>query len=274
MTTRSETLASYAILIAASVLALFPIVIIVLLALEPSGTTVDSFPWPTSPDFGNFSHVWKEGMFGSSLVSSFIIAATVSVVATLLSVMSAYSFGTMEFRGRSALFYFVVLGVIVPYEAMVIPLYYDFREIGLTDSYFALILPQIGLSVAFGTFWLRAFFLATPRSLLDAARVDGANEWTILWRILVPAARPAILALGTLLFIFTWNEFLLALVMIQDESIRTAPVSLAFFSGGQRTNDLPLVAAAAVLVAGPVLAVYIALQRSFVRGMLGAVSKG
>jgi raffinose/stachyose/melibiose transport system permease protein len=128
--------------------------------------------------------------------------------------------------------------------------------------------------VSFGTFWLRSFFTSVPSALVDAAKVDGANSWTTLWRVLFPQAKPALTVLLVLLFIFTWNEFLLALVMIQDVSIRTAPLVLADFAGSQRgASNLPLTAAAALIVAAPVLAVYIALQRSFISGLLAGAVK-
>jgi len=118
----------------------------------------------------------------------------------------------------------------------VIPLYYDFQDVpllhwNLLNTYWALILPQIGQSVAFGTFWMRAFFRSVPPELADAARVDGASSWRILWRVLVPIGRPAILTMVLLVFMWTWNEFLLALVMISDESHRTAPLGLSAVRG-------------------------------------------
>jgi raffinose/stachyose/melibiose transport system permease protein len=155
----------------------------------------------------------------------------------------------------------------------VVPLYFDLRELELTDTYWALILPQVALSVSFGTFWMRAFFLATPRSLVEAARIDGASSWTTLWRVLVPFGRPAILTMMVLVFTWTWNEFLLALVMVSSENLRTAPLGLAFFQG-QHSSDLNLLAAGAVIVATPVVLVYVLLQRHFIRGMLSGAVKG
>ena len=92
----------------------------------------------------------------------------------------------MRFRGSEALFYLFLLGLMIPTEAMIVPLYYDFRDLGLTDTYWALILPQVGTSVAFGTFWMRAYFRSVPRSLVEAARIDGASSWFTLWRVLLP----------------------------------------------------------------------------------------
>jgi raffinose/stachyose/melibiose transport system permease protein len=171
------------------------------------------------------------------------------------------------------LFYILLLGLIVPYEATIVALYYDLRSAGITDTYFALILPQIGLSIPFGVFWMRAFFRSVPRSLLEAARIDGASTWTTLWRVLLPFGRPAVLTMMVLVFMWTWNEFLLALVMVSEENLRTAPLGLAFFQG-RNTTDFALLAAGAVIVATPVVLVYIFLQRHFIRGMLTGAVKG
>jgi raffinose/stachyose/melibiose transport system permease protein len=159
----------------------------------------------------------------------------------------------------------------VPMEAIIVPLYYDFR--GLTNTYWGLILPQIATSVAFGTFWMRAFFRGVPRSLVEAARIDGASSWFTLWRVLLPLARPAVLTMTVLLFMWTWNEFLLALVMVSDEGLRTAPLGLSFFQG-RNTSDLTLLAAGSVIVALPVVVLYVFLQRHFIRGMLSGAVKG
>jgi raffinose/stachyose/melibiose transport system permease protein len=161
----------------------------------------------------------------------------------------------------------------VPMEAMIVPLYYDLRDLSLTDTYWALILPQIGSSVAFGTFWMRAFFRTVPPSLVEASRIDGASSWFTLWRVLFPLARPAVLTMTVLLFMWTWNEFLLALVMVTSEGLRTAPLGLSFFQG-RNTSDLTLLAAGAVIVALPVVVLYMFLQRHFIRGMLAGAVKG
>ena len=149
-----------------------------------------------------------------------------------------------------------------------------FKDVGLTDSYWALILPQIGLSVPFGTFWMRAFFRSSPNSLVEASLLDGASSFVTLWRVLLPHAWPAITTMIVLVFMWTWNEFLLALVLIQSDSLRTAPLGLALFAGAYRSQDPTLTAAAAVLVMLPVVIVYVFLQRSFIRGMFAGAVKG
>jgi raffinose/stachyose/melibiose transport system permease protein len=272
--TRRDQLVSYVVLGAFCVVALYPVISIVLLALHKRSDLVTGFSIPHSLDLGTFKAAWEEGGFGRGLINSFIVAASVSAATAVLSTLAGYAFGAMRFRGSDALFYLLLLGLIFPYEATVIPLYYVFKDYGMTDSYWALILPQIGLSIPFGTFWMRAFFRSTPGALVEASRLDGASSFVTLWRVLLPQAWPAITTMLVLVFMWTWNEFLLALVMIQSDELRTAPLGLALFAGANRgSQDVTLTAAAAILVALPVMIVYVFLQRSFIRGMFAGAVK-
>jgi raffinose/stachyose/melibiose transport system permease protein len=274
MTARREQWLGYGVLAAFTIAALYPMLSILLLAFHRKSDLVTGFSIPDHLSFDTFSRAWSEGGFDHGLVNSFIVAASVALVTAVLATPAGYAFGTMRFRGSSALFYLLLIGLIFPYEATVIPLYYVFRDMGLTDTYWALILPQIGLSVPFGTFWMRAFFRSTPMSLVEASRLDGASSFIALWRVLLPQAWPAITTMLVLVFMWTWNEFLLALVMIQSDSLRTAPLALQLFAGANRgTLQITLVAAASVLVALPVIIVYVFLQRSFIRGMFAGAVK-
>ena len=272
MNSRGEQTLGYVVLGAFSLIALAPIVGILLTALQdPDGGAV--FGTFDGLHFGNFQTAWEEANFGQYLKSSVIVAVAVVATSTVLSILSGYAFGMMRFRGSQVLFYVFLLGLMVPIEAMIVPLYYDLRDLKLTNTYWALILPQIGTSVAFGTFWMRAFFRSVPPSLVEAARLDGASSWFTLWRVLLPLAKPAVLTMTVLLFMWTWNEFLLALVMVSDENLRTAPLGLSFFQG-RNSSDLTLMAAGSVIVALPVVILYVFLQRHFIRGMLAGAVKG
>jgi raffinose/stachyose/melibiose transport system permease protein len=269
---RREQALTYTLLGVFSLIALLPIAGIVLTALQAPGELA-TFGEPSGFHLGNFATAWDEGNFSSYLRSSLIVAVAVVAASTLLSIPAGYAFGMMRFRGAQALFYLFLLGLMVPLEATIVPLYYDFRDLALTDTYAALILPQVGVSLAFGTFWMRAFFRSVPRSLVEAARIDGSSAWSTLWRVLLPTARPAVVTMMVLIFMWTWNEFLLALVMVSDEGLRTAPLGLAFFQG-RNTTDFALLAAGAVIVATPVVLLYVFLQRHFIRGMLSGAIKG
>jgi raffinose/stachyose/melibiose transport system permease protein len=276
---RLERTATYGFLMLFSVVAIYPVFSIFFLALHKKTDLVTGFAFPTSLDLSSFKAAWTDGHFATGFKASFIVAATVTVVSAVLSIGTGYAFGTMRFVGDRVVFPVILLGIIFPYEATVIPLYYDFQNVpllhwNLLNTYWALILPQIGQSVSFGTFWMRAFFRSTPRSLIEAARIDGATSFGVLWRVLIPQALPAVMTMSVLVFTYTWNEFLLALVLVSgSESHQTAPLGLSFFAGAARASDPTKVAAAAVLVAAPILVVYLFLQRHFVRGMLSGAIK-
>jgi raffinose/stachyose/melibiose transport system permease protein len=269
---RREQYLTYVLLGVFSLIALTPVVGIVVTALQSPGG-VAPFGQPDGFHLANFAKAWDEGHFATYLRSSVIVTVSVVALSTLLSILAGYAFGMMRFRGEMLLFYLLLLGLMVPLEATIVPLYYDLRDLSLTNTYWALILPQVGVSVAFGTFWMRAFFRSVPRSLVEAARLDGSSSWATLWRVVLPLGRPAVLTMMVLLFMWTWNEFLLALVMVSDEGLRTAPLGLAFFRG-RNTTDFALLAAGAVIVATPVVALYVFLQRHFIRGMLSGAVKG
>src|SRR5919198_1995437 len=276
---RFERAANYGFLLFFSVVAIYPVLSILFLALHKKTDLVTGFAWPTHPDLSSFRAAWSEGRFATGFKSSFVVAATVTAVSAVLSIGTGYAFGTMRFFGDRVVFPIILLGIIFPYEATVIPLYYDFQNVpllhlNLLNTYWALILPQIGQSVSFGTFWMRAFFRSTPRSLIEAARIDGATSFGVLRRVLVPQALPAVMTMSVLVFTYTWNEFLLAPVLVSGSQLhQTAPLGLSFFAGAARAGDPTKVAAAAVLVAAPILVVYLFLQRHFVRGMLAGAIK-
>jgi raffinose/stachyose/melibiose transport system permease protein len=270
---RVEVAVVYGVLGIMSIYALFPLVGIVLAALHPQGSNVAGLSIPDDWSLDNLRQAWSQGRFSVYMKSSVIVTVTTVVIAGTLSILAGYAFGMMRFFGRQVIFYVILFGIVMPFESMLISLYFGMREAGLTNTYWSIILPEVALSTAFGTFWMRSFFLNAPQEIVEAARIDGAGSWHILWRVLFPMARPAVLAMGALVFLFTWNSFLLPLVMITSDELRTAPLGLTFFQS-RRTTDFAGLAAGALIVAGPVVVVYALMQRHFIRGMLGGAVKG
>lgn len=264
---------SYGFLIAMSAVVIIPLLSIVSVALQPSGTASTGLDWPEDPQWANFARAWTTGSFATLMASSAIVALGVVPIAVALSVLAGYAFGVMQFRGSNVLFYALLIGLVMPYEATIAPLYYNLRGVGLTDNYLGVILPEIALFISFGSFWMRAFFLSTPRALIEAAKLDGASAFGILTRVLLPLARPAMTTLAALFFIWSWNEFLLALVILQSPELQTAPAGLGLFIG-QRSTDVQGLAAGALIITVPVIAVYIVLQRKIISGMLQGAVKG
>lgn len=261
---RFETVMNYLLLVVVAAFALAPIVVVLFTSVQPglgeSGLAL-----------GNYAQAWSEGNFAHYLRTSVLVSGTVLAVALVASILAGYAFGTMTFRGSGVAFPLILVGIMVPTEAIVVPLFYDLRTLGLTNTLWAVAFPQMAQSIAFGTYWMRAYFRTAPRSLMEAAQLDGASERRVLWSILVPLGRPAIITMTVLVFMWTWNEFLIPLVMSPNGAYRTAPLALALFQG-QHVQATSLLAAAAVLVALPVVIVYLFLQRHFIRGMLeGAV---
>ncbi len=264
----------YFVLILFLLVAVIPFTIVAIAAFKSRAEiTQGVFTLPEVWQWTNFTKAWTQARFDQYFRSSVIVVVGVIGISTVLSVLSGYAFGRMHFPWSRVLFLVFLLGLMVPQEAFIIPLYYNLRKIGLLNTYWALILPQVGMSVCFGTFWMRGFFSAVPQDLVDAARVDGCTSWSALWRVLVPIARPAILTMIVLFFVWTWNDFLLALVLVSSEELRTLPLGLAFFQG-RYSRDVPLTMAGATIVALPTILIYFIFQRQFIRGITGGASKG
>ena len=253
---------------------LLPIIGIVLSAFKTDMEIVKGpFSLPAQFRLNSFVDAWTAGHFNMYFRSSVIVSTVVVSVSIFLSILIGYAFGQLKFPLQRSLYIMLLIGFMVPFEAVVIPLYHTMHKLGLTDTYWALILPQIGQSISFGTLWMTSFFRSAPQELVDASALDGCSRWQSLWRVLFPLAKPAVFTLVVLFFMWTWNEFLLALVMVQDESLRTLPVGLAFFQG-RYTSNIPLMAAGSIIVAGPIVLVYIVFQRYFIKGLLGGAVKG
>ncbi len=263
---RSEVFVTHTLLVIAAVIAVFPFVSIALSSLQGSGAG-------NGVTLANYAEAWTRGGFGSALASSAFVTITVVAVTVAVACLAGYAMAHMRVPGGRLMLGLMLLGLVLPYEVTVLPLYQMLAGWNLIDTYAALILPQIGLSVPLGVFWMRAFFASVPGELIEAARIDGATNFTVFLKVLLPIAAPAIATLVTILFLFTWNEFLLALILVpQNEAVQTAPLALSFFSGASRSANPNITAAAAVLVALPIVIAYVLLQRRLITGLTeGAV---
>lgn len=271
MTTAASRVTSRLFLIVAAASVIIPFLAILSAALQPTSTLVPRLEWPSDPQWGNFAEAWTTAGFGSLLKSSLIIAVAVVPVTLVFATLAGYGMAVLRFRGRAALFAFFIAGLALPYEAIVIPLYFDLRSIGLIDTYWAVILPLIGAFMPFGIFWMRSHFESLPPELSEAAELDGAGRGRTLFQVLLPTARPALTTLGLLTFMWAWNQFLLALILLRDPAMRTAPSGLGAFVQ-QYGENVPLLAAGTLIVIAPIVTLYFLFQRQFISGMVqGAV---
>ena len=273
MTAKLEWFGTRAIMCFALLSIVIPLLVIATTALEPPGSVNTGLSWPAHPHWGNFVSAWSVAGFSTLMRSSAIICVAVVPVGVVLATCAGYAFGTIDFPGKRLIFGGLMIGLAVPYEAIVIALYYNLKSVGLTNTYLSVILPLIGAFMPFGAFWMRNHFANTPVALIEAAQMDGASDLTILTKVLLPNSRAAISTLSVLYFMWTWNQFLLVLIMIQDPSRETAPLGLALFVG-QYTTNLPLLSAGTLIVIAPVMIVYMIFQRQFIAGIAHGAIKG
>lgn len=249
-----------------TVLTLYPLVLLLSMALQPPGTgaSVGLF---SHLSFASFANAWSQGHFSTYMLNTVIMTVGVVVPGALFSVLAAYGIAQLKPAGSRLLLMVAILGFMLPTEALLVPWYYQLRGYGLLNTYLALILPQAAQGVAFGVFWLTVAFRALPQGLMEAALLDGASQWQMLWKVAVPNLAPAIRTMCALTFLWTWNSFLLPLVTISNPSGYVVTVGLSTFEGA-RFNALGPLAAGSIIAAVPVVVVYLFSQRSFIAGML------
>lgn len=201
-------------------------------------------------------------------LNSVVVTAGVILLQLALCSTAAYALSRISFPGRGGLFLLFMLTMMIPAQVMIVPLYMITRELGLLDTYAGLIVPFQYLNTAFGTFLLRQYFISLPRSLDDAARIDGCGDWGIFWYVILPSARPALATLAVFGFIWTWTDFYWPLLATSSLNMRTLEVGLSIVKDSQVVPNWPLQMAAAVVVVTPVLAFFLVMQRFFVRGVV------
>jgi raffinose/stachyose/melibiose transport system permease protein len=242
-------------------------------ALHPSGSVPQGLEWPSNPQWGNFVTAFNTANLSALLYSSVFIVILVVPVSLVISTMAGFAIGYLGIPGARWLLLLFVFGLTLPYEGIVTPLYFFERQIGILNTRLAISLPLIALYMPFAVYWMRAHFVTMPPEISEAARVDGAGTWDLFWHIHVPLARPPIASLAILMTVWTWNQFLLALVLVQDPTQRTAAGALGAFQG-QWATDIPLLCAGSLLILTPTLIVFIAFQRQVIAALLQGSVKG
>jgi len=250
-----------------------PFVSVFTTALHPSGTVPDPLDWPADPQWANFLEAFKVANMTTLLMSSILIVVGVVPIALVISTMAGFGIGLLRIAGARWLLLLFVFGLTLPFEGIIIPIYFLERQMGILNTRLAIILPLIGLYMPFAVFWMRAHFVNMPSEISEAARVDGATIWHLFWWIHVPLARAPIASLGILLSVWTWNQFLLALVLVEDPLQRTMAGALGAFQGHYGT-DIPLLCAGTILILMPTLAVFILFQRQIIAALLQGAVKG
>lgn len=270
---RGRTVARYGGLVLAALVVLFPIYCAAVIAVQPVSNLL-SFPGillPTDPDLSTFGEAFERGHLGRYLVNSAVVSVIITLGQIVTSVLAAYAFAFLRFRGKNLVFTLFLATLMVPSEVTIVANLQTVDTLGWRDSFQGLTTPF--LAFAFGTFLIRQAFMGIPTELRDAAALDGYGHWGFLRQVAVPLARPAIAALGLFSFLLAWNQYLWPLLITEDDNMRTIQIGLKSLASG-RVDELNLVMAGTVIAALPILILLLAFQRNLVRGLTSGAIKG
>lgn len=252
--------------IAISAICLIPVGWALSLSLKSNSETVSGGFLPSDPQLGNYPAAWNEFGLGTFFLNSFVVTGASVLVTVMAALAAAYAFTVIRFRGSELVFTMLLLGVIVPPAALIVPLLIQMQQLGLYNSHLGLVLAYVALGLPIAILIFRGYLTSIPREIYEAARLDGCSEIGILIRIVTPLSKSAIATVVILLFLANWNEFILALVLLRDTEQFTLPVGIAS-QIGQYTSKYNYIAAASIIAATPIFVLYLALQRQFQRGV-------
>ncbi len=241
-----------------------PLAVVFLTSITPSGTTAIGFSIPSHPTVANYQLAWSRGNFLLAFANSTLVALSVTAAQIFTSALAGYALARLKFRGRQALILVILATLVIPFQLLVIPIFLLLKWGHLLNTYGALILPTA--ANGFGIFLLRQFFLTIPIELEQAATLDGANRWQILWRIILPLSRPALVTLFLFTFIGEWNDLFKPLIFTTRPELRTVQLALAEFQE-QFTNSWQLLMAAIGIASVPVIVLFLLGQKQFIRGV-------
>ncbi|HKG49222.1 MAG TPA: carbohydrate ABC transporter permease [Actinomycetales bacterium] len=259
------------VLIAFAIVWLIPLLWALDTALKPNAETTTTTWLIENPTFAAFTRTLQDTDILRWYAASFITATMTAVFTVITASMAAYALSQLHFRYKNAIFWFILAGLMIPGQVLIVPQFREFESIGLLNTFWAVVLPQVPTAVA--VFIFKQFFDGLPRDLNEAARVDGAGYWRIYRTIIMPLTRPAVSAVAIFTFVQAWNNLLWPLLVLTNPKLMTIPVGLATVQGqfGIRYADTM---ASAILGALPLIAVFLLFQRNIVEGIAGTGLKG
>jgi len=245
----------------------FPMIWMVLSSFKTNGAIFSTpFALPTSIDFSRWAEAWEIGNIGGYALNSAIVTAASVTLILVFGSGAAFALSRYRFRGRTALMSVFALGLILPLQSYFIAQSRLFGELGITDTRLALIIPYAAMGLSLAIYLVKVYLDALPDELFEAARIDGAGDWRVFWSLAVPLLRPGLATVAIFSALSAWNEFLLALLYIQDDSLKTIPTGLLAFST-RHVTDYSLLFAALSIVTIPMIVVYVVFNRQIVEGI-------
>ena len=270
---RVADLPKHAVLLLASFLALVPTIFMISTALKTDEEyALDKIGFPAMPVLENFRAVLVDSPFLWWMLNSVILVAGAVALSTVVSCLAAYAIARMEFVGRDKLLAVSTSLMAVPPIVMIVPLFVLYSRIGLISTYEGAILIYAGLITPFSVYLLTTFFRTVPNEIFEAARVDGAGDFRILTRIVIPLSAPALVTLLVVNSLYIWNDLLIAIIFLQDDGKRTLMAGISVFQG-RYNNQVPLTMAGMVIASAPMLILYVSFQKYFIRGLMAGAVK-
>lgn len=263
----------YSFLIISGLITLAPFIWMVSASLMQDGHA-NVYPPRFLPD--NVTIVQFENLFSrlnvsTNLLNSLVVSISVTLISLMFNSMAGYAFAKYRFAGKENLFKLLLSSMIIPAQVTMLPLFLMLKSLGLINTYFAIIIP--GMANIFGIFLIKQYAMAIPDSIIESARIDGASDFQIYWEIILPLCIPILVTLAIFTFMGTWNDFLWPLISLTDGSMYTLPVALANLMG-EHTKDPELMMAGSVITILPILIVFLALQKYYIKGiMMGSVKE-
>jgi multiple sugar transport system permease protein len=273
MNPRASAIIVNGLLVALAAIALFPLLWMVSVSFMPEGAASSLPPplLPSAPTLANYRQLFGQAGMGRHFLNSFVISTVITLGSLALNVAAGYAFCKLEFAGRERLFKLLLGALVIPTQVAMMPLFLLLKTLGLVNSYGGVIVPA--LAGIFGIFLVRQYARSIPDELLEAARVDGAGEWLIFTRIVLPLLKPIMITLAIFTFLGSWNDFMWPLIVLSDQHMQTLPVALASLSR-EHVQDNELMMAGSVVTVLPVLVLFLALQRHYIDGLLLGSIKG
>ena len=264
----------YVILVLLALFALGPLVILVFNSLK-SKAEIGRNPLglPLSPVFENFPEAWTQGDFATTMVNSTILTVGTIVGVCIIAGTSAYAMARLNLPGTNAVLLYLFVASAVPFQLFLIPLFFLWSTLNLTNTRFGLILIYWAIFSPLGTLLLRSYLVQLPRDFEDAARIDGANELQVLLRVVLPLSWPGLLTVALVAGLATWNEFFFAITFIQDNNLKPVTTSFLAFQTNF-SQDWGLTSAAAIYIILPIVVLFLILQRRFISGLTAGGLKG
>jgi raffinose/stachyose/melibiose transport system permease protein len=264
----------YAALSVLAFIAIAPLVVLLFNSLKTKAELGrNPLGFPSSPQFGAFREAWTRGDYATSIKNSAVISSATAIGVCVIAGLAAYALSRLDLPGGSIIVAYLFAGITIPAQLYIIPLFSLWVKLDLMDTRIGLIIIYWAIFSPFSILLLRSFMLALPRELEDASRVDGANEWQTLFRIVLPLALPGVLVVALVSALMSWNEFFFAITFIQSDSLKPVTISFLAFSGRFGRN-WGLTSAAGIIVIMPMLALFLVLQRRFIAGLTAGALKG